>query len=339
MKLYHWCMKEKLYDEAQEQIATLKRLSPGLERVEALEFQLQALRERPPEVDQGVVRTSVDQPEPAMLNSDRLRELRDAAQRSPLPPGMPVIPGMPQVQSVKRFGEFREFVHRALQQKCARCHNEEQGTQFQMVWARTRNDLLNEHVVRANFDEVLRLINFREPLQSELLTRSISPHPPDNRPILTGPNDPTYRLLAYWVNGMKSETASVTGGVDDRSAETAQNTAAAAPPTAMVPAPPAASAVGGFAADRGPSAPPALTPTPPSGAPATGPANGVVAPNTYQAPLTEAPNTAALPGGQVGVLEAAQAGQMLPGGARPRCRTCLPPRSFRPRPWWAATRR
>jgi hypothetical protein len=216
---------------------------------------------------------------------------------------MPMIPGMPPAQTVKRYKEFKEYVHRAIQQKCARCHGEDSNSRFQLIQAQVTRDLANEHLVRANFDAVIRLVNPQDPIQSELLTRSISPHPPDDRPVLTGPNDPVYRMLHYWVQGLACPTAQIPGRTGDPAMAPVAQEGGAFPGSTTSPAAPAG---GGFASDRAPASgmPPNLMPTPSSHAPVGGPAT-----------MLQAPHTESLPGGRTAVLESYPPGQMLPGTA------------------------
>ena len=68
------------------------------------------------------------------------------------------------------------YVQPVLQQSCARCHNEKYQGEFQLVEVKTRRDLTNSDIARANLDATLRLINPDDPARSELLSAGLVPH-------------------------------------------------------------------------------------------------------------------------------------------------------------------
>jgi hypothetical protein len=315
LKLAQWCLAQKLHPQAQAELKAVLALNPQDGRARSMLFQLQSAGGRGLPADAGVQRTGGERVEPpAALSSTTLKELREAGRNNPLASGMPVIFDLPQAMAVKRYQEFAAYVHPALQRTCAQCHNEEASSKFQLIQARTKRDLDNDLLIRANLDAALRLIEPRDPSKSPLLSAAILPHPPSGKPILTGPNHPTYRLLITWVQGLKSTTATAT--------RPASHPAPAPGGSGVVPASAegAAPAPAQFAADR--MAPrPAATPAAPVAAPAVVP----------EAPATlEVPHSIQFPGGEARQAAPAPAGQMLPGSTAGLPSNPPPPAAFAP---------
>ncbi|HEX8199680.1 MAG TPA: hypothetical protein VF590_04280, partial [Isosphaeraceae bacterium] len=144
-----------------------------------------------------------------------------------------------------------------LQRHCAGCHNEHSSRPFQLIEAKSRRDLGNHLLVTTNLDATLRQVDRENPAKSEVLVNAILPHGPAGRPILSGPNHPSYQRLATWVHSLKGPP---------KPAE------AVAAPGVFAPAAPAPNE--GFASAR-PSSPPPEAPAPaapidPGGAPSPG---------------------------------------------------------------------
>ncbi len=115
--------------------------------------------------------------------------------------------------------EFGTYVHVELQKHCARCHDADTYKgDFRLVHARNRRDLQNDLLVRTNLDATLRLINPLDLAHSELLTVSALTHPPDGRPILGGPNHPTYRVFQTWVANLNDRGESTLAATPARGA-------------------------------------------------------------------------------------------------------------------------
>ena len=204
MKLAQWCLSQGLNAEATAQLQAVVALNPGHAKAKAMlqNLALSAQRAAPsdPEVSRtGATAAAPDRPEE--LNSDVLAQIRrDQGQVRPAPP---VIFDLPPALAVRRFQEFAWFVHPELQRRCAQCHNERSDRQFQLVEAKSRRDLSNHLLVTTNLDATLRLIDPDNPAKSDVLVSSVMPHGPSGRPILSGPNDPSYQRLATWINGLK----------------------------------------------------------------------------------------------------------------------------------------
>ncbi len=105
-------------------------------------------------------------------------------------------------------------------------------------------------LLRGNLDATLRLIDRERPERSELLTSSLMPHGKLNTPVLSGPNHPSYRILAHWVQGLKSRDA----------ANGPESSEAPSDFPLRETATPAESRT--FGADRGPKTHPAAAPAP-----------------------------------------------------------------------------
>ncbi len=315
LKLAQWCLAQKLNAEAQTELKHVLALNPEDPRARSMLFQLQSASNRGLPTDASIQRTGAEQVEaPAPLSSSMLKELREAGRNNPLASGMPVIFDLPQAMAVKRYQEFAEYVHPALQRTCAQCHNEEASSSFQLIQARTRRDLSNDLMTRANLDATLRLINPKDPSKSTLLSAAIMPHPPSGKPILTGPNHPTYRLLITWVQGLRSNTPN-----------TAARPATAPAASGVVPTAAERVSPGQFAADR-------LAPRPAAPVPAAAPQPAALPAALVPQPSEEvlaSPHTIQFPNGQVQQAAPAPAGQMLPGSTTGIPTTPPPPAAFK----------
>jgi hypothetical protein len=317
LRLAQWCMAQKMDQEASDELDGLLQLEPEHRRARAMRFQVQAAKaagQAP--ADAGVMRAGAESAiePPAVVSSSTLRELRDSYRDNPAAVGRPIIFDLPAPLAIKRYREFEEYVHPALQRTCAKCHNEQSDSLFQLVQARAKRDLENDMLVRANLDATLRLVEPSDPMRSALLSSSINPHKPSGRPILTGPNDPTYRLLMSWVATLKSANAPATLPLPTGTDAAQGATAPGVVDTGVVPA-------GAFAAGRsGPA-----TPMPgPAQAPAASTSQGprVETPAALpvlvpaQPDLSGVPNVIqGTPGGPERRVEPYEAGQMLPGSA------------------------
>lgn len=207
MRLYRWCMSQKLLDQAREQLQAVLALSPEHEEAKAslglLEIRIARDNSRQ---DDQIVRTSAtrvekDMPremDPAFLN----RALREMATRT-----SPVIFDLPEALAVKRGQEFNQHIHPILQMYCGSCHNERTPHGFPLVSASGRA-ARDAALLRANLDTTLKLIDPENLMQSPLLVNSLLPHKPNNRPIFPGPNHPAYRILANWVSQLQPRLGS-----------------------------------------------------------------------------------------------------------------------------------
>ncbi len=202
LKLAIWCLGQKLDEPAREQLEATLVLSPDNKQARAMLFHLNSGDSAA--TDAEVKQTSLRMAEQAVSGAPRelprraLDEIHDASRRQPV--GPPVILDLPPTVAARRYMEFGRYVHVELQKHCARCHNADTyNGDFRLIQARTRRDLQNELLVRTNLDATLRLLNPLDLAHSELLTVSALTHPPDGRPVLGGPNHPSYRVFQTWV--------------------------------------------------------------------------------------------------------------------------------------------
>ena len=145
-----------------------------------------------------------------------------------------------------------------------KCHNERSQSDFQLIESRSRRDLTNELLVRANLDATLRLVDREELARSPLLTALGMAHGPSNKPIVNGPNHPSYRMVLTWVNGLKPPAAAPDEAIARGGSE------AATPPVEAFAADRRPALEGATAPPR-PNAPRTATPKVPAPAPAPGP--------------------------------------------------------------------
>ena len=157
-----------------------------------------AFRQRDPEVRQ----TGADEMNdlrPSALDSAVLRR----AQRELGISNLPVIFDLPVPDAIKRAEEFARYINPLLQVNCAKCHDGEYDGAFQLVSTKRRSDHTPD-ALRANLDATLRLVDPKNPARSELLSSTLRPHGRGQRPrpIFPGSNDPTYQILARWVQNL-----------------------------------------------------------------------------------------------------------------------------------------
>jgi hypothetical protein len=244
LRLARWCMDQKLFAQAKEQLEELVKLDPEDAQAKAMLFSVAAVADhaaaRDPMVLQTAGQADRDPNEPGPLD---LAPIRAAGRRRGPAQGPPVILDLPPALAVRRYQEFGRTVHVELQRRCARCHNEQARVgHFQLVQARTPRDFADELLVRTNLDAALSLVNPQDLADSRLLTLAFKPHGKNRMPLFTGPNDPAFRVLAAWVNSLQTPD---------------QAPSAAAARVGFAPQPaPAAPGSGGFATSR-PTAPPA----------------------------------------------------------------------------------
>lgn len=295
LKLAQWCLTWKLRNEAEVELQELVNLSPTHALAKRMLHNVQNAPRQSSQRDDEVQRTGGEEIEPpAAMNSQVLDELRRAARENPRAAAVPVIFDLPRPLAIRRYHEFASVIHGELQNRCARCHNEQSPHAFQLIQAKSRVDLRNELLTRANLDATLRLVDPVEPRRSVLLSSAIMPHKPSNRPILSGPNDPVYQHLLVWVTGLHSPTAQPLSAPGNDVAQTSH----VVPPAAAAPR------AGGFGTDR-----------------------SLTGPRTAPAPtLAEAP-----PSGNLlqDTIRPTPAGQLLPGSTAGQPRNVPPAEAFR----------
>jgi hypothetical protein len=246
MRLAQWCLPRGMKTEAVEHLNQVLALSPNHPHAQAMLDQIAGAEERAlrrdPDVTQA--RAEVVEDHPDGLDAATVGRAQRALGISTLPQ----IPGLPKAMAVKRAGEFARFVDPLLQQRCAKCHDEQYDGTFQLIRYKTRGDHTAE-ARNTNLDAVLALIDMENPAKSELLSSTLRVHGKGNhaRPIFRGANDPEYKILATWVGRLRMTPT----------------TEVAAQPSRFGASPPASSEGDTFAAARNRSVPlPPLSPTP-----------------------------------------------------------------------------
>jgi hypothetical protein len=209
MNLARWCLRQELNAEAMTELKGVLELDPSNNRAKDMLFNVENTRKRglaPP--DKDVQRTGGEsiKPDVAGPRDLNIANVREQAKRKQAL-GPPVILDLPPAVAIRRYQDFAHYVHPQLQKACASCHNEQSGSSFQLVPALAKRDYSNELLIRANLDSVMRLVNPNDPAHSELLRSAIMPHPPTNKPVLHGPNDPAYRNFSIWVNSLRTPDA------------------------------------------------------------------------------------------------------------------------------------
>ncbi len=204
MKLVRWCLTEHLPGFAREQLADVLKICPDDPVAERMAKNLEANAENN-DRDPAVQQTSGEVPRgdaPATLDPGIVKKVRKGFGNN-----LPEIFDLPPAVAVPLASKFAELVQPVLQMKCAGCHNEKYQGEFQLVPVRTRKDLQNPDVARANLDAALRLVNPNDFARSDLLSAGLVPHGPNKGAIFTGPNDRQYKVLVTWVRSLGSSTA------------------------------------------------------------------------------------------------------------------------------------
>jgi hypothetical protein len=326
LKLAQWCVGQKMYAEAQNELQLVLAYSPGLKQAEQMQHMLKARLEVPTDGAVMLSSASADQVDanrpaapgaadaepPAPLSANVLRELRDEYRKNPRSGDLPVILDLAPQEAVQRYREFATFIHPSLQRYCAGCHNEQSDSSFRLIQTRVRRDMDNELVIRANLDAVLPLVDSAQPEASKLLTSSIMPHPPNNRAVLSGPNSRTYQQFAAWVQGMTAANPATASGRSPARAS--------APLPPGYAATPGGAAGGGFAADRSGATPP----------PASASTTGVRTGTAGNPPILRAtpPIPFQQPRAEPEVIVPSAAGQILPDSTGGQSRVVPPDSDF-----------
>ncbi len=202
MRLYQWCMSQNLLASARDQLQAILALSPEHEEAKSLLGQIEIrMAKQDVRSDNQVMRTSVNLTNPgnaAVIDPPFLNKAyRDMARRT-----NPVIFDLPEALALKRAQEFNQSVHPILQRYCAECHNERTPNGFGLVSVQGRA-ARDPAILRANLDSTLRLVEPANLMQSPLLTNSLLPHQPNNKPIFPASNHLAYRLLSNWVSNLQ----------------------------------------------------------------------------------------------------------------------------------------
>ncbi len=207
MKLATWCLEQKMKPESKAQLQAVLEISPENRRAKAMLANLDRNTNVLPVRDEAVVRTNGVMEGAEQEPDAYLSRLRDEFSRNPRAAGMPKILDLEPTLTVKRYQEFARYVHPILQNRCARCHNEQSQSEFRLVQTRARRDMANDLIIQTNLDATLQIVDRDDLAHSAILSASGMTHGAGGKPVLGGPNTPEYRVLATWVNSLKSAPA------------------------------------------------------------------------------------------------------------------------------------
>jgi hypothetical protein len=220
LKLARWCLSGNLRAEARVELTKVVAVSEHAAVAKAMLASIEASETRmgPAQVDSDVVRTAGETVDPASGAKRAQRpgeldpEMLRRATKDLGVTGRPVIFDLPPAVAARRADQFATTVHRILQARCAKCHNERHDGAFQLVEVKTRKDW-TQAALRSNLDATLQLVDPDNPSRSELLARSLVPHGNGamKRPIFSGSNDREFQILAAWVNSLRGAPASTRG--------------------------------------------------------------------------------------------------------------------------------
>ncbi len=206
MMLAKWCLQQGLKAEAVDRLKVVLDLNPSNRSAENMLAFIEVQAQRQDLRDQDVVRTQALAP--AMDNpasADKPNAINDImmmkAVRDMGALGTPVIFNLPPAVAAKRYQEFSVGVQRVLIKSCVKCHDERYQGDFKLIDIKSKRDE-NHLTYKTNLDATLRLVDPSNPAQSPLLTNSLLPHGPGQKPILRGYNDVSYQILAAWVKSI-----------------------------------------------------------------------------------------------------------------------------------------
>jgi hypothetical protein len=203
LKLAFWCLGQNLAEQAKSELEAVIAISPENPRAQAMLANLELRKPDAADADANVLRAAAEDPAAPPGELKGIESLRALYAQGGRKLGLPVIYDLPAPLAVRRYQEFARGTHRELQRHCAKCHHDQFPGEFRLYLARSTRDLNDELVLRANLDATLRLINPDDPARSPLLTAAGMTHGPDGKPVLGGPNHPSYRVLANWAASLK----------------------------------------------------------------------------------------------------------------------------------------
>ncbi|MDB5350256.1 MAG: hypothetical protein JWN86_1503 [Planctomycetota bacterium] len=258
MKLAIWCLEQKMKPEAKAQLQATLELSPTNRQAKAMLANLDRNTAALPLRDDGIVRAGAVGAAPDQDPDANLNRLRDEFARNPRAVGTPQILDLDPQLAVKRYQEFTRFVHPVLQNRCARCHNEQSQSEFRLIQTHARRDMANDLIVQTNLDATLQIVDRDDLAHSAILSASGMTHGAGGKPVLGGPNSPEYKVLATWVNSLKIGPAQAPAPTSTRASSPSSPPSEGFATRRLAPAvdpamPPASDATGRYANTYGPS--------------------------------------------------------------------------------------
>lgn len=173
LKLAHWCLQNRLFDEAANELSAAKTIDAEHPRLAVLERQLQFAQREP---NSTVAPASAE----SVPSADELTRL---------------IRGMPE----GTVHDFATSIQPMLINGCStsNCHTERSTSEFKLL--RTfANRPPSRRLTQRNLYSTLMLIDLDDVSTSPLLTTLLKPHGGMKAPIYTDPNLPAYQRLVEW---------------------------------------------------------------------------------------------------------------------------------------------
>jgi len=182
LKLAQWCLRNRLFDEAADELVAAKSIDADNRRLAMLERQLKFARRKPLRKATPVLTETVPSP-------DELARL---------------IRGMPS----GTVHEFAKSIQPLLINGCStsHCHTERSTSKFKLL--RTlANRPPSRRLTQRNLHSTLMLLDLNDVSSSRLLTTLLKPHGGMKAPIYTDPNAPGYQRLVQWCEEVANRSA------------------------------------------------------------------------------------------------------------------------------------
>jgi hypothetical protein len=216
LELAEWCLRQRLLNHAEEELAAARALDPAHPKLRLLQPRLELARQAPPDAA-------------PMDPADKLAppEQLDSLARN-LPAGS--------------MESFTNAVQPLLLNYCSKagCHGP-RSTNLLRLERISRAGLVGRHPTQRNMQAAMALVNRESPSESPLLQIPIRPHAAMKAPVFTEREQAQYKQLVQWVYLISANhQASPRPTLDERGAPLLQTLSTQAPsntpPTSATPA-------------------------------------------------------------------------------------------------------
>lgn len=189
LRLAQWCLREKLFDRTETEIAEARSLEPDHPMVEVLQRRL-ALSRQPPTVPVSAKTAAKD-----VTTDDLDRMVRGIS---------------PQTMEL-----FAQRIQPLLVNNCtsAGCHGPQSGNGFRLSRV-TLDQPPSRRVTQRNLHAVLQWINHDNPTASKLLTVPLEPHGTARAAVFSDQQSAGYQRLLDWVYLAASRPSDAPGQVE-----------------------------------------------------------------------------------------------------------------------------
>lgn len=201
LQLAEWCIRNRLFAEAQSELADARKADPTHPKIRLVESRLE-LAQSPVKAE-----TSVEQPS-GVVRAVATAPLEVAARN--LPPGT--------------METFTNTIQPLLVNNCSKsgCHAGRSEGGFKLERLHPR--FSSRSITQRNLEQVLALVNRDDPPQSPILQTPIHPHASVKVPIFTDRQQGQYRQLVQWVYAVAgSHTPSEAPSLAERTSPLLQN--------------------------------------------------------------------------------------------------------------------